>query len=108
MAARRRAGPAKKRQPGGFGREPALEIQNDEGCGGFRSVHAGDAVMAQTFDFVLYQQFTTFELHDFKIIDRGVRLAFVDLLFERLVLFFEFHDMRLHRHAVFLLKPLGL
>ncbi len=69
-----------------------------------RSVHAGVSVVPQTFDLVLYQQFFTLELHDFQVIDRGMGQAFVDFLLERLVPFFEFRKVRLHRHAACLLN----
>jgi len=67
-------------------------------------VHAGVPIVPDTLDLVLYQQFPTFEFYDFQIIDRGMRLAIVDLFFEGLVLLLEFRKVRLHRHAVCLLN----
>jgi hypothetical protein len=62
------------------------------------------AAVAQPLDFVLHLQLFTLELHDFQIIDRGVRQAFIDFLVERLMLLFEFRKVRLHRHAACLLN----
>jgi hypothetical protein len=53
-------------------------------------VNAGATVMPQPFDLVLYLQFLTLEFHDSKVIDRGVGQAFVNFLFERLMLFLQF------------------
>jgi hypothetical protein len=67
-------------------------------------VHAGVSAVPQTLNLVLHQQFFPFEFYDFEVIDRGMGQAIVDFLFERLVLFFKFHKMRLHRHAACLLN----
>jgi hypothetical protein len=69
-----------------------------------RSVHTGFAVLAQPLDFVLDQKLLTFEFHDFQIIDRGVGQAFRNFLLERLMLFFKFRKVRLHRHQPCLLN----
>jgi hypothetical protein len=61
--------------------------------------------MPKAFDLVLQQQFTPFEFNNFQIIDRRMRLAIGYSLFDRPVLFFEFREMRLHRHAECLLNP---
>jgi len=60
--------------------------------------------MPETLDFVLYLQFTPFEFDYFQVIGRGMGQAIVDLLFERLMLFFEFRKVRLHRHSACLLN----
>ena len=60
--------------------------------------------MTQPFDLVLYLQFAAFEFHDFQIIDRGMGQAFGNFVFERLMSFFQFRKVRLHRHAVCLLN----
>jgi hypothetical protein len=62
-------------------------------------MQAAVSVLAETLDLVFQQQFATFEFQHFQIVYRGVRLAIVDSMFERLVFFFEFREMRLHRHA---------
>jgi hypothetical protein len=60
--------------------------------------------VAQPFDLILDQQFPSFELHDSQIIDRGMCQAIVDFSLKRLVLFFQFRKVRLHRHAACLLN----
>jgi len=60
--------------------------------------------MPEAFDLVFYQQFFTLEFYDFQVIDRGMRQAIVNFSFERLMLFFEFRKVRLHRHAACLLN----
>jgi hypothetical protein len=71
-------------------------------------VHAGVSVMPQTLDLVLQLQFTTLEFHDFQVIDRGMDQAIVDFAFERLMPFFEFRKVRLHRHSGCLLNQYPL
>lgn len=61
--------------------------------------------LAEPRDFVLYQQFTTFELHDFQVIDRGMVQALTDLGLKRLMPLLQFRKVRLHRHATCLLNP---
>ena len=65
-----------------------------------RSMHAGGSVLPDPFDLVLQLQFASFELHDSQIIDRGMGQAFGYFLFERLMSFFQFREVRLHRHNV--------
>jgi len=60
--------------------------------------------MAQSLDLVLYQQFTTFKFHYSQVIDRGMGQAFVKFVLKRLMPFFQFRKVRLHRHAVCLLN----
>ena len=60
--------------------------------------------MSQPFDLVLDQELFSLEFHHLEIVDGGVGLAIVDLLFEGLMLLFEFRKMRLHRHAECLLN----
>jgi hypothetical protein len=60
--------------------------------------------MPQTLDLVLEVQFSTLELYNFQVIDRGMDQAIVDFTLERLMLLFEFSKVRLHRHAVCLLN----
>jgi hypothetical protein len=76
--------------------------------GNDRSVNAGVAVVPQPLDLVLHLQFLTLKLHDFQIIDRGMGKALIDFVFVCLMLFFKFRQVRLHRHAICLLKPLLL
>jgi hypothetical protein len=71
------------------------------------SVNTGGVGVTQSFDFVLDQQFTSFEFYNFQIVGRGMREAIMDLFVERLMLLFEFRKMRLHRHALCLLNPMG-
>jgi len=60
--------------------------------------------MTQLFDLVLHLQFAPLELHNSQVIDRGMGQAFGNFIFERLMPFFQFRKMRLHRHAVCLLN----
>jgi hypothetical protein len=55
--------------------------------------------MAQTLDLILQLQFASLEFYDFQVIDRGMDQAIVDFTFKRLMPFFEFREVRLHRHA---------
>src|SRR5579885_600787 len=81
-------------------REPAVSTNLKRRAEG--SVQA--FAVAQPLDLVLHLQFLTLELHNLQVIDRGVGQAFVDFGFERLMLFFQFREMRLHRHAACLLN----
>jgi hypothetical protein len=60
--------------------------------------------MAQALDLFLNLQFTAFEFHDFQVIDRGMGQAIGDFVFERLMTFLKFREVRLQRHAVCLLN----
>jgi hypothetical protein len=84
-----------------FGAKRRLAISLIEARTG-RSVQA--FAVAQPFDLVLHLQFFTLELHDSQVIDRGMGQAVVEFGFERLMLFFEFREMRLHRHEECLLN----
>ena len=61
--------------------------------------------MSQPFDLVLHKELFAFQLHHLEIVDSGVGLAVVYLIFEGLMLLFEFRKMRLHRHVRCLLNP---
>jgi hypothetical protein len=67
-------------------------------------VDAGVAVLPEPLDLVLHLQFLTLEFHDFQIIDRGMCQAIIDFFLERLMLLFQFREVRLHRHAECLLN----
>jgi hypothetical protein len=69
-----------------------------------RSVDAGVFGMPQPLDLVLDLQLLTLEFQDSQVIDRWMGLTFDYFVFEGLVLFFEFREVRLHRHQSCLLN----
>ncbi len=60
--------------------------------------------MPQALDLVFYQKFLPFEFYDLQIVDPAMGQAVCYFFFKRLVPFFEFRKVRLHRHAVCLLN----
>jgi hypothetical protein len=60
-------------------------------------------ILPQARDLVLQLQFTALQFQHLQVIRRRMRKRFIDFVFERLVLFFEFRKMRLNCHVAFLL-----
>ena len=67
-----------------------------------------ERVVPQPLNFVLDLQFFSLEFRNLKIVGGGVGERFVDLVFQRLVPFFEFRKMRFNRHVGCLLAYLSL
>jgi hypothetical protein len=67
-----------------------------------------EGVVPQPLYFVLDLQFFSLEFRNLKIVGGGVGERFVDLVFQRLVPFFEFRKMRFNRHVGCLLAYLSL
>jgi hypothetical protein len=67
-----------------------------------------EGVVPQPLYFVLDLQFFSLEFRNLKVVGGGVGERFVDLLFQRLVPFFEFRNMRFNRHVGCLLAYLSL
>jgi hypothetical protein len=67
-----------------------------------------EGVVPEPLDLVLHVQFFSLEFRDLKVVGGGVGERFVDLVFQRLVPFFEFRKMRFNRHLGCLLAYLSL
>jgi hypothetical protein len=67
-----------------------------------------ECVVPEPLNLVLDLQFFSLEFRDLKVVGGGVGERFVDLVFQRLVPFFEFRKMRFNRHVGCLLAYLSL
>src|SRR5689334_23384222 len=63
---------------------------------GLDSVHRGG--FPQTGDLVLEHQLATFNFGDLEVVERWMGQSFIQLYLKRLMLAFEFDQMRLHGH----------
>jgi hypothetical protein len=64
-------------------------------------------ILPQAHDLVLQLQFSPLQFHDFQVIRGWMGKCFVDFVFQRSVLLFQFRKMRLNCHVAFLLAQIG-